>query len=780
MGYKISKIFLNLMLLIFFLLGGIGKTVSASNWAAQLADPTCQPLDIIFVVENSSDMAAADPESYRFDLIKNIAEFLGYDYLFHCDGLAHRIAIISFDGSHAEIDLDFTPLSPVPFQSKESWTEDVEAKLSGFVRRNEWNGRNFLLAFELVEELLQEEDFSTGVERKQMVFVLTSVYGASETEEIEFIPVNVERNLLEFNQELANWEYDMTMGPFLNVFSFENGPEQYKERSIDAWKTIVANFKGEFDLVSADKPFEIGYKILQAILKQTDAGADRLLPALNCPEIFVEPMTDGMALFVLSNNQSTDAAFINTESGTMIRIRETYDEINPVVLIDAPIPGKWKLESNKCGEIFAVSTSTFFEPQISSNVYQNHQENQCDKSKFGECQPPDLEIELIESSGDKIPIFTDYSPRLSGKITTPTGQDIPLVFDFDETANIFRSTDPIKASDFGPHTISLAISIESITPETVSQEIVLGSEEIEYDVIQVIPFDLTIISPQKDQSFELYSEISTGLIPQSLEIVVKIVAEGGGELLNVDEKPVYVDELFDGDLFHLVEAELIHKRSDQMETIWLEPLESNPYVFAGKMGLKLSEIGDYTAHIKLSDDFRESISLGYDVLGSERTVEISRTCSPLNCPYTVQVARYAAIVTGILLIGFFIYAFTLPVHGALEFYVPGECNPIFIAQLPLRRGLPIRWINLQGRTIRRNSPVISFIHKVRGMMKGRNAISIKLFDEKGKKIFSKNKMIANEELEKLPHGMQFRYVQTSLMQNSQNEEEVFENEENEA
>lgn len=750
---------------------GSARAISSSQ---QPATNSCQPLDIIFVIEHSSYIDDADASDYRMDLIRNLTEFLGYDYMYHCDGLPHRMAIVSFDGNHAEVDLELTPLSPLASQPQQEWVADIEDQLADFSERDGWEGRDFELVFDEVHKLINEEDFSVGIERKKVVFVITALYGASQPDGMDFIPINVEKNLSALKASLENWNFDPGTGPFLHVFAFENGPIEYKQRASDGWKNIVPIFGGEYELIDAEEPFEIGVRAVRRILSLTDQSAQRLVQAVNCPEIFVEPMTENFAMLVLSNDIGTDVSLINTDTTNEVEIRELYDQISPVVNFNLPEPGKWKLESNKCGEILAVYTDTLIKPHFSTNIKADHQETQCDQSKF-KCEPPTLTLTLVDAEGNSIPIYDKYEPTVFGSIKTPAQRDIPISFKYHNAEKVYIAQNPIAAEDYGVFTVSLNASIDTITPPN-SQSITLGSESFDYEVLQVIPFDLAIVSPKQGEKIELYSTISTGLVPQTMDVIVKIVAEDGSILLDANDKGVILEDIFGSNAENLIEVVLTHDRTDRTEAVWLTSSESSPDAFEGRL-TNLSEIGDYTLEIRTADSIDQSISLGYGILEEEHKINLERICSPLSCPYTVEVARWTGIVLAGVLVLVITYAFTAPVRGSLEFYAAGECNPIFVTNLPLRRGIPTRWANLKNHAITNNSRIISFIGKIKVRMKGKNAILVRILDKDGKKIFKKNKMFVEGELEKLPHGLQFRYVQPKTIPIQTQEDTEYEEDE---
>lgn len=714
----------------------------------EAANP-CQPLDVVFLVDQSSTpngITNADPQGSRFDMVRAAIEFLGYESLSNCQGLPHRAAIISFDNSRVERDLGLTPLEP---RAGEDWQARVAAITSDFRNRSGWEGRDYDLAFRAARSVLQDAPSLPGREARQLIFLITANYGAPYVKDTSssYGPFEAEAVLRRSSfLNPAQLNFDPQTGPFVTVLAF-TGSQPFEERITGVWRDFVSNYNGNYQLASAREPVALARALFQEITVHVAGNSPRFVSG-NCGSIYVDSLTENLLILIAQNNKGADLIIEHLGGSRSINVNDgTFPGVQTLVTISAPEAGEWKIGGDDCDEFWFFATHNYYS-DLKSNLVLDEIQSQCDRSKYA-CAPPPVILNL------GVPISDGYLPIISANVQAPNGGNFPLTFDY-QTNGTFISRGGIPAEQSGVHVLSLSIEVESIKPASnqSSQELVTLTQE--YEVQPIVPFDMKISDPLNGNRIDIYSSIFRGATPQPVYVKVELIDEAGRDLTDAAGKPVSVAEVFKNSGQDLVQVELRNLDTGVAVTAFLQPSAVDPNALEVAIGDGLLEAGGYSVSILIDDKVSEGVGKGFGLIDRERTVDFRRVCSVFACPATIQTLFIAsvALVFGTLMLGW--YWNSNPVYGLLEFRGIGESRDFHIASIPLQGKFPRKQrVLLKDKGIADEWPTLSFIHSLTAKMSSRDEIQMRLVGE-DTEIYQ---IVSVGEWVQISNGLKLRYIQ---------------------
>lgn len=274
---------------------------------------------------------------------------------------------------------------------------------------------------------------------------------------------------------------------------------------------------------------------------------------------------------------------VNPQGGNIpgFTVIEHIPGVNERYVFHQPYPGIWNLRSDRCDDL-----SVPYHPIELSGSVVNFPETmpQFDNPPFYNVERPYyLEFQLQDQRGE--PIAQAEHPRFAINVTaeveSSTGSIEAYKFEYVPAEQLFRSTEPIKAPDSGLYTALLeartyrhdgnpsAVLPNSVAPTyeaTFNTEYVLSSTTFEFEVTEVLPFAISIVSPLEgdiltpihtspnpdaasqiyplpvrvqvtDRSSKLLAEASSGLFTdpeRTMEATIVVGDESAGVVLTPD------------------------------------------------------------------------------------------------------------------------------------------------------------------------------------------------------------------------------------------------------
>ena len=197
-----KKLFVIMVTVILFSASVPTKTFAAKHPASPPKNENgCYPLDIIFVIDQSSSMSGyrnypTDPENQREIAVEAMVGWLGGNVLNRCPNVSHQIAVVYFgDEEKARVELPFTEISPATLAELTA----LEERLNNAIESDDLGDTYPLEAFKMLPSMFANATRSTGEVRKRVVVYLTD--GLIGRDELGGTPYE---GYVNATQELAN------------------------------------------------------------------------------------------------------------------------------------------------------------------------------------------------------------------------------------------------------------------------------------------------------------------------------------------------------------------------------------------------------------------------------------------------------------------------------------------------------------------------------------------------------------------------------------------------
>jgi hypothetical protein len=474
----------------------------------------CNPVDVIFIVDQSSSMSIGgnDPTEQRKHAVEAAIDQLADIALDLCPGIIHRVAVISF-GTTAVIDLTLSDIGPFdPNKPNEAYNRRDVLKRS--VRVADMGQTHAIAAFALAREILDDHGPATSREtdrRRAIIFLTDGVpcvnpggvcgpdfnYGAYAVEmrrqidlDFSFDPALLERERCINNlrdqrpnpfdplpaEQLNSCLIEHPVGPdafwnsaYVWLILMRDADRPYPQSLLNIFSSMAQSRAGRVINVSNNRQ-EIPTTFRNILEQLTGVRAARL----QCGNFAVNPYLEKARLvfykadpatkvrlsfrdvsgkeFVMEDGQGTNGGFeLHPQEGhSVFGANERYLLLNPY-------PGVWNLSSDDCNNLDA-----FYEP-ISIAASSPRVANiipQYDRLPYyNEGTPFYLEFQLRDEKTGQIVPQAEH-PRFAVQVNAILNGPDPQQFNFTwlPQEQLFRSPEPIRAQHVGKYEVVFEVT----------------------------------------------------------------------------------------------------------------------------------------------------------------------------------------------------------------------------------------------------------------------------------------------------------------------------------
>lgn len=428
---------------------------------------------------------------------------------------------------------------------------------------------------------------------------------------------------------------------------------------------------------------------------------------LSCGNFAVNPYVRQarMTFFKLSEDTEVRLSYVdveginhevvNGEQASGFTIQEHYSEgANERYVFDFPYPGIWRIESDACQGIEAyyepiqlnisngLSPVRIYNPTLGEIVPDNASLPEYDQPPYyNEQRPYFITFHVSDTEGNALDkVGSDFFDiNFDVQVTGADGSVESYDMEWDSGDKLYKSTDPLKLPSPGKYVISINGSAPNKalpygpvdgTVETVfDQQVELFRyESIRFEVFEVIPFKVEILTPQKDRQYKpVHGTILDGwpLTLKPFEFQARLVGVDGNAL-SVDQ----VKEIFGGrenDAFSAYLHQAVVPDDIKSEVINLTFNPENA-VFSGLIS-EFAPQGDMEAVLLLNDVYLDH----YRPEGpAEYRVPFNRVDGILSNKITYYLILALFILYILIRIIFCILNARHPISGRLIFENSGE------------------------------------------------------------------------------------------------------------
>lgn len=648
-----------IFVMLFSLLVWTNTTVSAQTEAETNSASACTPVDIVFLVDQSSSMSGAnggiptDPLEQRQFAIQAVIDQLADNALDLCPDTTHRIAIISY-GSEAEIDL---PLSTVnPDNAEEA--QQIRIALKQSIDARNMGQTNPQAAFELATQVLDNAaSIGNEIRKRAIVFITDGQPCVGErcldttfpyvpyaqemqrliNEDLPFDPtlLQQERCLQALRQELEPGEELPPEARTLCLDQYQVGPEAY-ENSTYIWTVLLRNnqayddnLREIFVEISEDHAGQVidlsnnrqeVPSTFRDILEQlTGVRAARL----TCGNFAVNPYLEKATLTFYKFDESLQVSLAYTDadgnrhelsngSGDGFGVAEYRQEgPNERYVLDRPYPGIWQLQSENCDGLDAIYDPikfdlADFQRNIPGRIPQRDRPPYYDADEVGRHY---LEYQMRAGGQVVSQADTDiFAIDLKMVIVQPDGKEVAYEMEWVETDKLFRALEPLQVPVVGTYIIQATgttlvnegepAPVDNAPSQVFDTEQILFDQQAEFEVFPVTPFQIRLLAPAAGEVLRpIHGRAMAESSPPILPITVRaeIVDRENNPSLNLDE----VLEDANTPLTAIVRA------GNREETIELARDVANPGVYSGLIQAFDAE-GEHQLTVELNSRFEES------------------------------------------------------------------------------------------------------------------------------------------------------------------------------
>jgi len=479
----------------------------------------CYPLDIIFLIDQSSSMSSStanDPTDQRVYAPRWAIDWLADNALDICPDSIHRIAIVSY-GTEAVTDLELSFIDP---NSTEEWI-NLRSKLKENIQAKDLIQTHPKLAFERAAEILSDAAPVPGeTPRKTLIVFITDGEPYLSDPEFNFITYINEmkeqvNELFPFDSTLLKQE--ICLKEAQEKFSPKETPEDVSNKCLednrvnsenfinstyiwtmllkqqtsysnylrDAYVDIAESHAGSLIDLKENRQ-DIPSNFLKIMTQLAGVKAQRL----SCGNFAVNPYLRQARLTFFKIDEDTEVKLsykdphgdlyqlINGESNGGFDVVEHYSEgANERYVINDPYPAIWRFESDACQGIDA-----YFEPlELDVGGLQPLTILQPD----GDSIPPEATFDFVQipkySSepyfDSENPYYLQYIVRdgrsdvirpeedpffginFTAEIIDPQGNITPYEMGWDDETLLYQSNDPLQMPYQGEYLINISADI---------------------------------------------------------------------------------------------------------------------------------------------------------------------------------------------------------------------------------------------------------------------------------------------------------------------------------
>ncbi len=576
-----------------------GHSIASADSLAQADVSACSPIDIVFLVDQSSSMSGAnggiptDPLKQREYAIKIAIDQLADIALDLCPEVTHRIAVISY-GTVAEVDLPLSEISPDTISEAVQIRADLKQNI---VARN-MGQTNPQEAFNEAERILNTAGSIGDEARKRAIIFITdgepcvgdacinftfnsAGYARDMQEQIaEELPFD--GTLLE--QETCLQTLRARFGPDeplpdeertacleqyqVDASAFRNSTyiwtillrneQPYSEELRRYFEEISASHAGRLIDLSNNRQ-EVPSTFTTLLEQLTGVRAARL----NCGSFAVNPYLERARLNFFKFDESVKVSLSYTDvngiphdlsegehDGGFDIAEYNIEGANERYVLNRPYPGIWELRSEDCDGLDArYEPITFslgeFRPNIAAEVPQRDL-----PPYYDEDLPIFLEYQMRDAAGDVVPQadHPQFAVDILMTVIDSGGNDKYYPMEWVAEEQLFRSTEPLQTPVIGAYSILVTgdtfqhegepAPVSGVHSEVFNAEWELFNQSAAFDVFPVTPFVIEVLEPTPGEVVKpIHGQASEDSVPPILPLLVRarIVDREGEPFLNLSE-----------------------------------------------------------------------------------------------------------------------------------------------------------------------------------------------------------------------------------------------------
>jgi len=485
---------------------------SVSSQDSETSQSSCTPVDVIFVMDQSSSMGGVecgtgtkipnpnDPTGQREFAAEAMVDLLADLSLDVCPGSVNRIAVISF-GTAARVDLPLTDIDPTTFESSQALRESIKDSIIA----DNLCQTNPIPAFrEAINIFKKSEDSISGKRKRVIVFITDGTPCLTELgcgvsmdvigyvknlrniveEELPFDSILLKQEQCLQNLEDKYQNSEPTAEELNKCLSDYHVDDQTFLDSTYIYTILLNqglpypdNFRAEIEAMSEDHGGRLvtlssNRQDIPATFKDILADlADVDIPSVDCGSFVVNPYQkrailvfykydpdikvtlsyediDGTEHSIMANEQNLENSF-NVAEYQQYGANERY-------VFNNPYPGKWRLESENCSGLDAY----YQEVQINTEGYDLGFANipQYDiEPYYDEDNPYYIEYQMQDTTGIIIPQADDarFNVDMDVTVTDPMGNTKDYPMKYIENEDIFKSESPIEVRYLGTYKVNI-------------------------------------------------------------------------------------------------------------------------------------------------------------------------------------------------------------------------------------------------------------------------------------------------------------------------------------
>ena len=624
----------------------------------------CQPLDIIFLIDQSDSMETTDPQHRRINAVNNIIRLLLEHAALRCVGVQHRIGVINFGSSIDPVEFDGQPLQAIQFTGDTvGLKERIDSAFINITRNisaSEPLGQTRpWLAIEAGVQILNDAPAvnDDGYNQRRKVLMMlsdgdpcnptgstTESGGCGDPTWINhyFAPSAITRSYFPGNPSVHGFDTELGLNqamqetmPFnvrFDVLLFNSG--SVRPQTIDGWQQLTTQYGG-----TLVKPDDIANTSL--ITARLSGLVNDLLfieaQEVVCNSSFiVQPYTS--STLILSNvgenrgqiiiYDANDVLVQRIDGITFSQSRLNYVDLGSVerFLIINPAPGAWRIEGSESACANTELTFETIQPIAQWETTPSEVEIERSDPYFVESPDHYLEFKLLDSFSQPFQSIVGYPLSVSVGISGPQGTEgilngLKLTFEEQSINNrpgIWRSTTPLPAPMKGTYTLSIV----GTAPQIDAPNVELFRLNTSYATKPPITVTMDVVAPQEGATLPLNELISGQAVNLPFTISARFIDANG--------VPVSASRLFDRVENPLVATLTFPSPSTPSEDIYLLPSETDNTLLVGSFRQNAT---DATTPVDDEGEYQVKVSLNPDVLNTYN-----------NENYTIDVATALEIV----------------------------------------------------------------------------------------------------------------------------------------
>lgn len=663
---------LYLILILSVFINGGKNTVQAKELAKDslaVEIKKCNPVDLVFVVDQSEEMSSLDPNNMRFDSIKWLFNFLGFDSLLNCPSITHRVALISFSDAFS-VDIGLTSINPDlnSFDPWSDWAIKYDELIAPIHIDNANNRNSYSLqnALEKATKLLIEAP-TIGTDERNKAIVLIMGGGGSICADTSCNIYDVKQEQRDLSQTLNN---NMDLG--ISFWGVIYGTD-YKYESQNFWENAVAD---KSHIFIEKGGVTVGRELKNIFLSLSPRSDVREV----CGSLYMEPFLDKAVFNVLLDSREKDIKIQSDLGGskTLTSSKNTNGAMNSSVKTlyypyDHPEPGRWEVtadcNNNKALVVIQIAYSekiSIIEPSETLPQYKE------EDLYFDPENEQHLKIQVLDARGIAIKGYASYQATITGEVKTPDEEEYGLTFKYDDLKDIYISEEALPVNENGDYEVSIDWQIPSADPSLSGQYVSTIHLEDKYTVEPVTPFVLQIESPTFSSHVPVHGNLFNNLLEvRPIDIKVRLKLRGSDD---------HDDQVLLGDPKQTIKAVLYFPSSQSTEVIWLEPSSTDPLIFVGK-NKNIVSSGDYSMKVSFEGQYdAKKFRLAQNPAG-DRT-EFHRADGLLETPQFYYLLAFILAIIAIWFAWQEVWKRTNLAKGYLLFIPPGlEMKPFAVLEL---------------------------------------------------------------------------------------------------